>query len=96
MTKEEEIEKEFQRILKIFEAACKDKLEKLNWHQSDLAKEMDISPSALCDFINGRENHSQKKIITCLYYLGLQLNLTINSFQFQAYTPKEKSEKKQK
>ncbi len=94
MTKEQELEKELQHILKEIESACKDKLDKLNWYQTDLAKEMDISPSSLCDFINGRENHSLRKIITCLYYLGLQLTVTINPAQFQAYTPKEKSNKK--
>lgn len=41
MTKEEEIEKECNRILKEIEAACKDKLDKLNWYQTGLAKEMD-------------------------------------------------------
>ncbi|MCG3166213.1 MAG: hypothetical protein POELPBGB_01990 [Bacteroidia bacterium] len=94
MTKEDEIEIEFQRLLKLIEVACKNKLIILNWFQSDLAKEMDIQPSSLCDFINGRENHSLRKIVACLYYLGLQLDVNVKTGPFKVYTPVVKPPKK--
>jgi transcriptional regulator with XRE-family HTH domain len=90
MTKEQEIENEFNRISKQLEAAYKSILKKINWQQCDLAGAMDITPPTVCNFLNGRANNSLRTIITCFYYLGFKVTISIKPFNFQAYKVEKK------